>query len=355
MCRYLVALCSLLFLASGCHRAHLPVLPASHGYLALAVERQLAPDARAQEDLSPADSERLEVSPSEAPTVLAEALRVLKGRPTEAEVQQARQDVSAACAARLQDACEFLRRETVAPTFVHSPEYLVRGQAPRLFTLIVHQCRITTEGTVRDCELVEGSPPELAQARLLALHETRMTPLRFAGHPLEQRTTFVAHYQPGDARLSHEQQLDWARQRVRKFPGSVMAWKNLAQVLSSKVPVAPAYAEAVRELHVRAPRYWWAAGEQARLHAEAGRYAQALPLAEQARDGAPHNPYVRELLAKVLAGLGRCEEAVAEQRRAVEALPSEWLDAERERFTRMLSEYPRQCTQGAAGVTQPQS
>ena len=355
MCRYLIALSSLLLLASGCHRAHLPVLPASQGYLALAVERQLARDARAGEDLSPADRQRLEVSPSEAPSVLAEAVRMLKGRPTEAEVEQARQDVSAACEARLQEACEFLRRETVAPTFVHSPEHLVRGQAPRLFTVIVHQCRITTEGKVQDCELVEGSPPELAQARLRALHETRMTPLRFAGHPLEQRTTFVAHYRPGNARLSHAQELDWAWQRVRKFPESMMAWKNLAEVLSSRVPLAPAYAQAVRELHVRAPRYWWAAGEQARLHAEAGRYAQALPLAERARDGAPHNPYVRELLAKVLAGLGRCEEAVAEQRLAVEALPSEWLDAERERFERALSEYPRQCTQGTAGATQPQS
>ena len=65
----------------------------------------------------------------------------------------------------------------------------------------------------------------------------------------------------------------------------------------------------------------------------------------------PDNSYVLETSAAVLAATGQCEQALVEQRRAVEKLPAEWPAPERERFTRTLEAYQRQCA--GAGAAPP--
>lgn len=345
--------------ATGCHRARVPDLPASHGRLSLfAVGFTQYPTLPAQAYpatglFGPGSEEPL--NPSHAPAAFAEAVQVLKGRPTEQEVARAAARIHAACGARFQAACAFFKDEfkqeeihdLAAPRL--PPEMDARMQLG-LSSLV---CRIGTDGLVRDCVVFERAPYETTNQFLAAVTRARASPATLAGHPLEMPHAFTYIIDPSDDRLTAEQELQFVRHRVAAFPESPAAWDSLARLLSRSVTEGPEYPGVLRRLNELVPRYWWAANELAWLEVQAGQHAKALPLATVAQAEAPVNPYVLETLAAALRGLGRCEEAVAEQRRAVERLPSEWPEPERARFSRALTEYQQQCAEGVPEAPPP--
>ncbi|AFE06584.1 putative lipoprotein [Corallococcus coralloides DSM 2259] len=80
---------------------------------------------------------------------------------------------------------------------------------------------------------------------------------------------------------------------------------------------------------------------------QVGQHAAALmtlrPVLRRSTMGDRPNPYLLETAAAAHFGLNQCTEALAEQRKAVELLPAEWLASERERFQRKLQDYQSAC------------
>jgi tetratricopeptide (TPR) repeat protein len=288
------------------------------------------------------------VEPSQAPLLFAEATQILRGRPTEQEVLQAAEDLGAACEAPFQQACDFLREQFKGPKKIEGdvPEYPREAIPERAFAIVVVRCRLGVNGTLRACEVLEAAPYGFTEAVLEALKGSRYQPALLAGHPIEIPYSITVHMSPSDVELTPAEQLQWVRMRAEAFPKSVSAWFGLASTLAQQAPEDATYVPALRHLNELDPHYWWSANELAWMYAQAGRYTEAAPLARRARGAAPRNPYVLEASSATLFGLGQCEEAVAEQRRAVEGLPDEWPTAERERFLSTLREYTQRCTTG---------
>ncbi|OJT25286.1 hypothetical protein BO221_10350 [Archangium sp. Cb G35] len=343
---YLVALSSLLFLSAGClHAKALPALPASHGALSLALDKYLELPTSPPGAPKPVGTPEVVVEPAQAPSIFAEAVQLLRGTPTEAEVRQASEDLTAACEASFQQACDFLREHFKAPKRLSGdlPKYPREAFKNKAFALVVIRCRFGVDGRSRDCEVLESAPYGFTEAMFAAIEGARFQPATLAGHPIEIPYTIKAQMSPGGVSLSPEQKLEWVRMRAKAFPRSVWAWFDLASTLARQLPEDPAYLPALRHLNELDTEYWWSAGELAWAHAREGRYAEAAPLARRARTEAPGNPYVLEVSAATHFGLGQCEEAVAEQRRAVDGLPKEWPAPERERFVNQLQAYTRRC------------
>lgn len=349
MSRYLFALSSFLVLAAGCRHASVPTLPASHGHLALALDQYLDLPTRKPDWPRPADAlEVVVVEPAQAPSVFAEAVQVLRGKPTEEEIHQAAEDLTAACEASFQSACDFLREQFTGAKKVAGdpPEYpqeALRLQAPAVAVL---RCRLGVDGRLRACEVLEAAPYGFTEAMLKAVLAQRFQPAMLAGHPFEIPYTLAAILTPG-VKPPPEQFLRWVRKRTAAFPKSVWAWFDLASTLAHQAPEDPAYVPALRHVNEIDPHYWWSANELAWMHVQSGRYAEAAPLARRARNEAPRNPYVLEVSAATLLGLGKCLDAVSMQREAVEGLPDEWPRPERERFLSTLREYTQRCAAGA--------
>jgi TonB family protein len=335
---------------AGCRHANVPTLPASHGHLALALDKYLELPTQKPSALRPVGALELMVALAQAPSVFAEAVQVLQGKPTEDEVHQAAEDLTAACEASFQPACDFLREQFKAPTKVAGdlPEYpqeALRLQAPAVAVL---RCRLGVDGRLRTCEVVEAAPYGFTEALLKAVLAQQFQPAMLAGHPFEIPYTVWGKLTPTTRKPTPEQYLQWTRKRAEAFPKSVAAWFDLASMLAQQAPEDPAYVLALRHLHDINPHYWWSANELAWMHAQAGQYAEAALLARRARNEAPRNPYVLEVSAATLLGLGPCLDAVSMQRQAVEGIPDEWPRPERERFLSTLREYTQRCAAGAA-------
>ncbi|MFY2561697.1 tetratricopeptide repeat protein [Corallococcus terminator] len=258
----------------------------------------------------------------------------------------------AACVARFQAACAFLEDEFEREKILEleplrdPPQMEARMQ----LGLVALACRLGADGRFRNCIVFERAPHGATKRFLDIVTRARARPSTLAGHPLEMPHAFKYIIDPSDNRLTPEQELQFVRHRVAAFPESPAAWDDLAFLLARNVTEGPEYPGVLRRLNELAPRYWWAANELAWLEVQAGQYAKALPLATMAQAEAPVNPYVLKTLAATLRGLGRCAEAIADQRRAVERLPKEWPEPERARFARVLTEYQQQCTEGVTAA-----
>ncbi|NTX03116.1 energy transducer TonB [Myxococcus sp. CA040A] len=359
-----VVLCSLLLGATACgHSARIPSLPASHGHLSRAMAHYLDPrteDSRLFGLVSnPFDSSAptTEVEPGQARSVFAEAVRALSGTLTEEQLLQASADISAACNAGLTEACDYLHEQ-----FQHPWRYA--GKEPEIprddslkgaVAIVVIEGRLGTDGRVRQLRVLESAPHGLTEALLRSIQTMRFEPAKLAGHPFEIPYTFQLNTVGRDMDLTPRQELDWARARARDFPASPSAWAHLARVLARDMPEDPWYANSLRYLNVTAPKYWWGAAELAWLHAQAGHYAEAEPLARVARKTGSKNPYVLETAALVAFHQGRCEDALREQQQAIAKLPAEWPKEEQERFQRALTEYQGPCPAGAPAPTPPRA
>jgi hypothetical protein len=351
------ALAALLLFGSGCQHAPIPELPASHGHLSRMMDRYLDDDvgpdrlvegvgAPTYADVAPPRS----VEPAQAPAVMAEALRLLEGSPTEAQVLQSLADLSGACRAPFAAACDALQERWENPKRLSVVHPLLPHEARDMKAeiIVVIQCRLTVRGLPRDCRVVESAPYGITEVMMNAVLRSTFWPASFAGHPIEVSYTFHFHINGNPKPLTPEHELGWARARTRRFPASPSAWAHLARAVAKFTPDDPAYPEALRRLHALVPDEWWSANELAWHHAREGRYTEAEPLARTAGREAARNPYVLETLAAVKAGQGRCPAAVLDQRHAVAALPKKWPAPERQRFQRALDTYLQQCPDAAA-------
>ncbi|WP_169558628.1 energy transducer TonB [Myxococcus stipitatus] len=306
-----------------------------------------APQAHAGDPMAKRSTEPLAVvSLAEAPGVLAEAARVLAGKPTEAEVQQALKDISATCSQTgLPEACAYLRDHFEPPLrYAGRPsEFPEEVYREGTVVMVVLEFILGTDGRPRNLQVVEGSTKELTGLVLGAVAGFRYHPATFAGHPIEIHYALSASSYSQDMKLTPQQELAWSQVRVKTFPKSLHAWLHLSRVLARDNAKAPGYEQALRELNFLSPSYWWSATELAWLYADAGRYEEAAPLALKGRRAAPENAYALETSARVAFHQNRCQEAVEEQRLALTKLPEEWPREERERFERTLADYQRQC------------
>ncbi|CAM4380994.1 energy transducer TonB [Corallococcus exiguus] len=342
---------SLLLGFTGCAHSGVPTLPASHGHLMSAMEdvqskRGLPStglwDLAIGDEVAPRPAPKLD--PAQAPLVFEKAVKTLRGTPGEEAVLSAFRDISAACAAEFAEACTFTsgaftRPEPSSPAAFTYPEAFLRQGA---FAFMVFQCRIGTDGQVRDCTVVEGARLPGIEQNLAALQLARYRPATISGHPVSVEYTFNVRFVPQGITLNRHQELDWARLRVRQNPESRSAWLNLARELAKHAPEDPLYPQAVTRAWFLAPRSGWAASEAAWQLVQSGQYAPALsavrPFVRRS-----HNPYVLETAAAAQFGLKQCTAALAEQQKAVELLPAEWPAPERERFQRKLQDYQSAC------------
>ncbi|NBD12375.1 energy transducer TonB [Corallococcus silvisoli] len=347
---------SLVLGVTGCAHPGIPTLPASHGHLMSVMEdfqskRGLPStglwDLSMGDEAPPGPPPKLD--PAQAPRVFEEAVKTLRGTPGEDAVLRAFQDVSAACAAELAEACTFAsgaltRPEPISPAAFRYPETLV-GQGA--FAFMVFQCHIDTDGHVRDCTVVEGARLPGIEQNLAALQSARYRPATLSGHPMRTDYTFYVRFIPSGLTLTRQQEQDWARLRVRQNPDSRSAWLNLARKLAEQAPGDPLYPQAVARTWFLAPRNGWAAIESAWQFVQSGQYAPALravrPFVRRS-----HNPYVLETAAAAQFGLKQCTAALAEQQKAVELLPAEWPAPEKERFQARLQDYQSACATSLA-------
>ncbi|MFP2963850.1 tetratricopeptide repeat protein [Myxococcus sp. 1LA] len=358
MRRGLLSLSSLLLLVVGCRHANLPDLPASHGALSMAMDRYANDRESSFENYTPTptsifqEESQVLVEPERALSIYQDASSVLGGAPTEQQVRDAADDLKGACMAGLMEACAFLRERFEQPrpsnsASIHYPEELLLKQ---LYTVGVIRCRLGVSGALRDCVVLERGAKGVVESLLAYAAEVRFHPATLAGQAIELPLTLSVQFAPARRDAPMTKVLDprlrfkWAQARVTDAPESPLAWENLAILLAKQESEVREYREALRRFQSLAPASWWAANEVAWLHVQEGRYADAAPLVKRARAIAFDNPYVLETSAAVLAGMHQCDQAVTEQRRAVEKLSPEWPAPERERFMQTLERYQRGCT-----------
>jgi TonB family protein len=350
MSRSLVLLSSLMMLAAGCRHVPVPTLPASHGHLSLAADQYLDLKSGMPASALPNGTPEVVVEPAEAPAVFQEAVQVLRGKPTASEVQQALSDLEAACDVPLQEACDFLRENFKGPEKIkhHFPQYPPQALKDQALAMVILRCRLGIDGKFHTCEILEAAPYGFTEAVIEAAREMKYRPATLAGHPIDIPYRLNVQMSPTGLKLTPQERLQWLRIRSERFPESLVAWSELAHMLAEHAPEDPAYVPALQHLNKLVPRYWWSANELAWIHVQAGRYAEAAPLARQARKKAPRNPYVLETSAAVLFGLGQCKEALADQQSAAKELPKPWPGPEKERFQLKQEEYTRQCATASA-------
>ncbi|GEN12435.1 hypothetical protein MFU01_74720 [Myxococcus fulvus] len=357
----LIVFLSAVLWATGCAHSGAPSLPASHGQLSLAMAYHLDPEGNPREasELPPASlfnpGARGGVAPVRAREAFDEAVALLKGAPTEAQVRQASATLSAACAVDLYDACEFLLANFQREKRLEGPSPEVPAEVFRLRKpqVVVLRGRVDTDGRARELQVVEAPFPKFGEEVMRVAAATRYQPAMLAGHPIATSRLFRLQFQMPLENRTPEAELEWVRMRVARFPESADAWSHLAKLLGSRTPEAPGYVEALERLSALAPTYWWAANELSWQYVQTGRHAEAEPKVRVARQLAPRNPYVLETSAAVLWGLGRCDEALADQRQAVARLQEQWPREERERFERTLADYKRDCPGGSPPAPSP--
>ena len=303
---------------------------------------------------TPMDTPVLELDASQAPGVFDEAVAVLAGQPSEAQVNQAGGDIAAACDAGYEKACQFLKEQTRFPeriegTLIH-PQGASVVSSRSEYAVVIVKCRIDTDERVRACRAIEDGSGQPSRRLIPQLEESRYRPWSLAGHAVPTPFIFTLNLRRGGTGaddLLLEQKLGWARIRVAHFPQSTGAWSNLAMQLAVHTPEDPDYPKVLAQAYALAPTQKWLATEMAWQRIQQGQHTAALmvlrPVIRRSALGDHPNPYILETAAAAHFGLNQCTEALAEQRKAVELLPKEWLAPEKERFQRKLQDYESAC------------
>ncbi|NNB87574.1 hypothetical protein HI113_21620 [Corallococcus exiguus] len=294
-----------------------------------------------------------ELEPGQAPRVFEEVVQLLKGNPSDEELVRAFVDMRAACDADYERACVFLKEQVRAPVKLEGEVVHPTGEPGFIsarYAVVILGCRLDVDGRLRDCQVIETGPGRYAEQLIAQTSAHRYSPFMLAGRPVRSR--YHVNYNlwlggPGNMDLPMDKKLEWARLRVGWTPTSSSAWTNLAAQLAVHAPEDPQYPGALEQAYALAPRYWWTATEMAWQRIQAGQHSDALmalrPAIRRSSLGEHPNPYVLETAAAAHIGLKQCTEALAEQRKAVELLPAEWLASERERFQRRLQDYQSAC------------
>lgn len=211
----------------------------------------------------------------------------------------------------------------------------VPGDMERL-DLVLRRYLLHPERHARPVRFEEAPPATERALSSAEVHDVRLgLPWLNRGRPppterLAAETNEALEEDPGDlAALARLAELGGApvdptalaRRATEAHPKDVRAWLFLAQQ-TPKEDAGGRDAIYRRALDAD-PSNAIAANNLAYALWERGHAAEALPLAEQAAASWPWHPPIVDTLAAVLEALGRCPEALALERRAVEALPGE--------------------------------
>src|SRR5262249_29657675 len=141
--------------------------------------------------------------------------------------------------------------------------------------------------------------------------------------------------------------LDFARSLVQSNPDSGSAWYLLARSIDNNQPTTER-AVALKRAAELSPDDPSVLNSLATEYAKQQKYEDALMPATSALKFAPWNAGVVDTYATVLAGLGRCAEAVTMQWRAVEMTRNyqgQWSENQRKQFEERLMQYRQNCTE----------
>ncbi|WP_052518903.1 DUF1570 domain-containing protein [Archangium violaceum] len=156
----------------------------------------------------------------------------------------------------------------------------------------------------------EGSKERLDLARTELAEAFRLEPANLSAIWLKL----------GMGDVPEAQRLPLLRAAVAAHPEDGRAWRLLGAVLGADASTLAereaAYAKAV----ALSPNDASPANELAWVYVLQGRYAEALPLATRAVELAPWDPSILDTYAMTVAGLGRCEEAILTEQRALDVL-----------------------------------
>lgn len=201
--------------------------------------------------------------------------------------------------------------------------YLLRGSFKERTVQVPPVTTSATERSLEDAEVhairarlaltasylsKEGSEERLGLARTELAEALRLEPANLSAIRLKV------------GEVPEAQRLPLVRAAVAAHPEEGRAWSLLGAVLggdaSTLAEREAAYAKAV----ALSPNDASPANELAWVYVLQGRYAEALPLAARAVELAPWNPSILDTYAMTVAGLGRCEEALLTEQRALDVL-----------------------------------
>jgi Protein of unknown function (DUF1570) len=142
-----------------------------------------------------------------------------------------------------------------------------------------------------------------------------------------------------------DQRLPMARSAVEAHPDEQEAWIMLARALGKSEAARPEREAAYKKALELSPKSVRAANELAWHYVTLKRYEEAFPLAQRAASLAPWNSFVLDTYAMAAAGLGRCDDAILAEQRAIDLLqehPNEEL--EKALRARLVAFSPSSCT-----------
>jgi TonB family protein len=138
------------------------------------------------------------------------------------------------------------------------------------------------------------------------------------------------------------------RSATGAHPGDGLAWLLLAEALPDTPETWDERAQAYRKATELVPDNGLAFNNLAWMLLQKGQPQEALPLAVTAVGLAPWKSTFLDTLAGALAGVGRCDEAITMQARAVDNLPERSSPTERARYAEQLASFQKGCSDGGA-------
>jgi tetratricopeptide (TPR) repeat protein len=138
------------------------------------------------------------------------------------------------------------------------------------------------------------------------------------------------------------------RSATGAHPGDGLAWLLLAEALPDTPETWDERAQAYRKATELVPDNGLAFNNLAWMLLQKGQPQEALPLAVTAVGLAPWKSTFLDTLAGALAGVGRCDEAITMQARAVDNLPERSSPTERTRYAEQLASFQKGCSDGGA-------
>ena len=142
-----------------------------------------------------------------------------------------------------------------------------------------------------------------------------------------------------------EERVALARRAAKAHPEDGLAWLTLAENLPTTPEAWDERVQAFQKATALLPDNPVGFSHLAWMYLLKGEPQQALPLALTAVRMAPWNPGMLDMLARVLAGLHRCSEAVGMEARALDTLPERTGAEGHAEFAGRLTDFQKRCSE----------
>jgi Flp pilus assembly protein TadD len=153
--------------------------------------------------------------------------------------------------------------------------------------------------------------------------------------------------------LKPAERLALARRATAAHPDDGLAWLLLGDALREGGENSEECVQAYRKATELSPDHPAAFNGLAAMDVQKGKAASALPLALTASRMAPWDAVYLDTLAAALAGVGRCNEAVASEARAADMASANGSPAPRAIYAARLADIQKTCTEAPAAAAVP--